>query len=113
MLEKALAALKPPVPTASMGLLLPWRFARKQLLEPNVGLRWLIENTQKLVVLFRIERKQSLIQQDIDRVFVGAVQDKIASSFTNDIGRAVDQITQLRRQTHIDYGVSSLTRLPW
>jgi len=60
------------------------------LLESSIRFCWFVKNTKKFVVLLRVERKQSLVQQYIDCVLVGAFQDKIASSFSNNIGRAIN-----------------------
>jgi hypothetical protein len=72
------------------GSLLPWRFSREQLLESGIRLRGLIQHSQELLELFSIQRKQSLIQQDIDGVLACTFKYELTSCFAYNGGGAVD-----------------------
>jgi len=88
--EAALAAKGlPPVPVET-ALLPPWWFTRKQLLERTIRLRRLIQHPQEFFVALGIQRKQSLIQEDVDGVLASTLQNKVASGFADHSGSAID-----------------------
>jgi len=52
---------------------------------------------QELFVLLWVQRKQALIQQNIYGMLASALQNKVATSLSQDCGGAIDQIANLRR----------------